>query len=104
MKDKNICCLIVSIILITACGKAEDTLVGTWRMVQPDGNVVLFTFSADNTLNVNDEIWLKYFITKDGKLILGEEEPVPYSIKNNIMRIKQEGLILTLVKQAKPAR
>jgi hypothetical protein len=104
MKDKNRFCLIVSIILITACGKAEDTLVGTWRMVQPDGNVVLFTFSSDHTLNVNDEIWLKYFITKDDKLILGEEEAVPYSIKNNIMRIKQEGLILTLVKQAKPVR
>jgi hypothetical protein len=68
-------------------------------MVQPGGNIVIFTFAADHTLNVNDEIWLKYFITEDDKLILGEEEPVPYSINNRTLRIKQEGLILTLTKQ-----
>jgi hypothetical protein len=85
--------------LSTACAKPKDSLVGTWKMIQTDGNVVLFTFFADNTLNVNDEIWLKYFITEDGKLILGEEEPVPYSVRDRVLRIKQEGLILTLVKQ-----
>ncbi|MDR0412032.1 MAG: hypothetical protein LBH75_08695 [Treponema sp.] len=91
--------LIVLIILTAACAKPEDAFVGTWKMTQPDGDAILFTFFADHTLNVNDEIWLKYFVTKDDKLILGEEEPVPYSIKNRVLRIRQEGLILTLVKQ-----
>lgn len=91
--------LTLSVILIAACGKPEDALVGTWKMTQPNGNIVLFTFSADNTLNVNNEIWLKYFITKDKKLILGEEDPVPYSIESHVLSIKQEGLTLTLVKQ-----
>lgn len=85
--------------VISGCAKPETALTGTWKMTQNDGNVIWFTFSSDNTLNVNNEIWLHYFVTKDKKLILGEEEPAPYSIKNNTLRIEQEGLTLVLIRQ-----
>jgi hypothetical protein len=88
------------ILLFPGCGgKPEAALVGKWKMVQRDGTVAWFVFSSDNTLNVNNEIWMGYSVTNDKKLILGEEEPVPYSIKNETLTIKQEHLILTLTRQ-----
>ncbi|GHV29137.1 hypothetical protein AGMMS4952_14330 [Spirochaetia bacterium] len=72
--------------------------MGTWKTVS-GGQDVYFTFQKDLSLNVNNEIFLRYFVTKDNKLILGQQEPVPFSIKNNTLRIIQEGdTILTYTK------
>ncbi|MDR2447725.1 MAG: hypothetical protein LBD58_10665 [Treponema sp.] len=101
MKKKNFfCALIVVIMALSGCGgEREAALIGTWKMTQRDGTITWFVFSSGNTLNVNNEIWMRYFVTSDKKIILGEEDPAPYSIKNGVLTIKQEHSILTLTKE-----
>lgn len=89
---------ITLVMILSGCRKPETQLLGTWTTNQT-GETVRFTFTDDNTLNVNNEIWLQYTITKDQKIILGEESPVPYSIKNGILTIDQEDYTLILTRQ-----
>lgn len=85
---------------LSGCGgKPESALIGTWKMARRDGTVTWFVFLSDNMLNVNNEIWMRYFVTSDKKIVLGEEAPAPYSIKNGTLTIKQEHSILTLTKE-----
>jgi hypothetical protein len=87
-------CVLLLAAFFAGCAKPEDKLLGTWKIVS-GGEEVYFTFQKNNELNVNNAVFTKYFVTKDNKLILGLEEPVPFSVKNDVLRIKQEGLILT---------
>ncbi|GHV88651.1 hypothetical protein AGMMS50267_10110 [Spirochaetia bacterium] len=95
MKKAYLLLLAALTIILSGCGKPEDKLLGTWQ--NKDG--ILFTFSANNDLNVNNEIWLKYFITNDNRLRLGDEEPVPYTIKQGTLEIDQGDIKLTLTRK-----
>ncbi|MDR0708338.1 MAG: hypothetical protein LBF60_10785 [Treponema sp.] len=101
MKKKSVfCALLVVAMALSGCGgKPESALIGTWKMARRDGTVTWFVFLSDNMLNVNNEIWMRYFVTSDKKIVLGEEAPAPYSIKNGTLTIKQEHSILTLTKE-----
>jgi hypothetical protein len=92
-----LCCMLLLAVLLAGCKKPEDKLLGTWKIVS-GGEEVYFTFQKNNELNVNNAIFTKYFVTKDNELVLGVQEPVPFSVKNGVLRIKQEGLILTYQK------
>jgi hypothetical protein len=82
-------------VVLSGCGKPEDKFIGTWI----NGDGIRFTFSENHDLNVNNEIWLKYFITNDNKLILGDEAPVPYSIKKGTLEIDQGDIRLILTRK-----
>jgi hypothetical protein len=92
MKVKKIFFLLLTA-LLTGCLRPQDKILGTWKTVS-GGETVYFTFQKNNELNVNNQIYMKYFITKDKKIILGREEPVPFSIKGGTLRIEQENLTL----------
>jgi hypothetical protein len=93
---KTILFLLLTVaVILSGCGKPEDKLIGTWK--NRDG--VLITFSKNNDLNVNNEIWLKYFITNDNKLRLGDEIPAPYSIKQGTLEIDQGDIKLIFTRQ-----
>jgi hypothetical protein len=79
---------------LAGCSKPEDKLLGTWKIVS-GGEEVYFVFQKNHELNINNKVFTKYFVTKDDKLVLGLEEPVPFSVRKDVLRIKQEGLILT---------
>ncbi|MDR2702698.1 MAG: lipocalin family protein [Spirochaetaceae bacterium] len=93
--------LFLSLILIffSGCAGPEKKLLGTWKL---DGKEFYFTFLNHEDLNVNNEIFMKYSITDDGKIILGEEEPVAFELKDDTITIKQEGLNITLTRVKKP--
>jgi hypothetical protein len=98
MNIKGLALIFLALTAIFAgCTKPEEKLWGTWK-IRSGKTDVYFTFLKNNELNVNDEVFMKYFVTKDKKLVLGMEEPVSFAIKNNILRINQEGHILTYVK------
>jgi hypothetical protein len=80
-------CLLLGVVL-GGCKKPQDKLLGTWKTTT-DGQVVYFTFQKNNDLNVNNQVFMKYFITKKNNLILGREEPAPFSIKGKTLRIEQ---------------
>ena len=88
--------LVISI-LLGGCARPQDKILGTWKTVSGEEDIY-FTFQDDNDLNVNDQILVKYFVTEDKKIVIGDEGPVPYSIKDNILSIKQESFVLTLTK------
>ena len=96
IKEMSFIFLLLTVVF-AGCAKPEDKLLGTWKTTS-GGKDIYFTFQKNNELNVNNEVFTKYFVTKDNKLGWGMEEPAPFSIKNNILRIKQEGLILTYQK------
>jgi hypothetical protein len=85
------------VMALAGCAKPEDKLLGTWKIIS-GGEDVYFTFKKNNELNVNNAVFTKYFVTKDNKLVLGPEDPVPFSVRKDVLRIKQEGLILTYTK------
>jgi hypothetical protein len=89
--------LILAALLLSGCAKPEDKLLGTWK-IRSGGTDVYFVFQKNNELNVNNEVFTKYFITEDNQLVLGEQDPVPFSVKNNTLRVKQGDLILTYTK------
>ncbi|MDR2477460.1 MAG: hypothetical protein LBD18_06725 [Treponema sp.] len=86
--------LLLLTMFFIGCTKPQDKILGTWKTVS-GGKDVYFTFQKDNNLNVNNEIFVHFFVTSGGRLILGLEEPVPFSIKGNTLRIEQEGHTLT---------
>jgi len=89
--------LLMILISLGGCTGPQNKLIGTWKMVS-DKEDIYFTFQKDNDLNVNNQIYVKYFITKNNEIVIGEEKPVPFTIKKNTLTIQQESLVLTLVK------
>jgi hypothetical protein len=84
----------VSIFFIGCLGP-EEKILGTWRSNTMEN--FYFTFMENEELNVNDQIFMKYNFTPDKKkLVLGEEEPVPFTLKGNTLQIHQQGLDITL--------
>jgi hypothetical protein len=82
---------------VFACAKPQDRLVGTWKTLS-GGTEVFFFFERDNSLNINNEVFTRYFVTEDNRLILGREEPAPFSIRGNTLTISQEDHALILKK------
>jgi hypothetical protein len=95
MKTKTLLLFLLFLAAVFAgCKKPKNELLGTWQ-INSGGTIVYFTFQENNDLNVNNEVFTKYFITEDHKLIIGREDPVQFSVRNNTLRIMQEGTILT---------
>ena len=76
------------------CVSPEDEIMGVWKAVSGEEDIY-FTFEENNELNVNNQIFMKYSITEDHKIIWGGEDPVPFSIKNNTLRIMHDSVVLT---------
>ncbi|MDR3284086.1 MAG: hypothetical protein LBS97_02780 [Treponema sp.] len=79
-------------IFFTGCAQPEDKLLGTWATVS-NGQTVYFSFLKNNELNVNNEIFMNYFVTGDNKLVLGREAPASFSIKGDTLQINQEDYV-----------
>ena len=75
------------------CVSPEDEIIGVWKSVSGEEDIY-FTFEK-NELNVNNQIFMKYSITEDHKITLGDEDPVPFSIKNNTLRIMHDSVVFT---------
>jgi len=87
-------------VFFSGCGGPEKKILGTWKT---DGEEVYFTFLNHEDLNVNNEIFMKYLLTDDGKIALGEEEPVPFELKGNTLIIRQpQGFTINLTRVKKP--
>jgi len=68
-----------------------------------EGEEFYFTFLNHEDLNVNNEIFMKYKLTDDGKIVLGEEEPVELEIKGDKAVIRQpQGFTISLTRVKKP--
>ena len=92
--------LLINFVFFSGCGGPEKKILGTWRV---DGQEFYFTFLNHEDLNVNNEIFMKYSLTDDGKIVLGEEEPVPFEIKGDAITIKQpQGFTINLTRVKKP--
>ena len=89
--------------LLGGCNNPQNKILGTWKITM-GGEDIYFSFQEKNELNINNQIFMKYFITKDKKIILGREEPVPFFIEGDTLRIEQESLTLTYIRVKKPPR
>jgi hypothetical protein len=88
------------LVLLSGCAGPKKKILGTWKLA---GEEFYFTFLNHEDLNVNNEIFMKYSITDDGKIALGEEEPVDFEIKGNTITIRQpQGFTITLTKIKNP--
>jgi hypothetical protein len=96
MKTRIWFVLLMVPVFFTGCVKPEKKILGTWKLDTMEN--FYFTFMENEELSVNDEIFMKYNFTSDNKLVLGQEEPVSFTIKGNTMYIHQEGLNITLTK------
>ena len=97
---KNIFLFLIISIFFLGCGGQEKKLLGTWKM---EGEEFYFTFLNREDLNVNNQIFMKYSLTDDGKIVLGEEEPAEFEIKGNAINIKQRGgFTISLTRVKKP--
>jgi hypothetical protein len=90
--------LLIILIFFSGCYGPEKKILGTWKI---DGQEFYFTFLNHEDLNVNNEIFMKYSLTDDGKIVLGEEKPVAFELKGNTIVIRQEGLNITLTRVKK---
>jgi hypothetical protein len=97
MKYKILTGLMLLVIFFAGCTKAKDKLLGTWSTVS-NATTVYFTFQKNNELNVNNEVFMNYFVTNDKKLVLGREEPALFSVNGDTLRIKQGSHMLTFKK------
>ena len=100
MKNLFLLMTLVSLTILISlggCAGPQDKIIGTWMMVS-GGEDIYFTFQKDNDLNVNNQIFVKYFITKDNEIVIGEEKPVPFLIKRNTLTIQQESHVMTLTR------
>ena len=87
-------------VFFSGCSGPEKKIVGTWRV---DGKEFYFTFLNHEDLNVNNQIFMKYTLTKDGKIILGEEEPAAFKMKGDTIVITQrQGFTINLTRVKNP--
>lgn len=96
--------LLLPAIMYSGCTRKQNIITGTWKAVSDrDGEDIFFVFGDNNELNVNNQVYTKYFITKENQIIWGQEEPAPFSIEGDMLFIHQHGLTLkfTRVKQPK---
>jgi hypothetical protein len=92
--------LLVIFSVFSGCGGPEKKILGTWKV---DGEEFYFTFLNHEDLNVNNEIFMKYTLTNDGKIILGEEEPVEFTMKGDTIVVKQpQGFTINLTRVKNP--
>ena len=97
---KKIFLPLLVLVFFSGCGSPEKKILGTWKV---DGTEIFFAFLNHQDLNVNNEIFMKYSLTKDGKIVLGEEEPVPFEIKGDNIIIRQpHGFTINLTRVKKP--
>jgi len=97
---KIILFLLLILVFFSGCAGPKKKILGTWKLAEEE---FYFTFLNHEDLNVNNEIFMKYSITDDGKIALGEEEPVAFEIKGDTIIIRQpQGFTITLYKIKKP--
>jgi hypothetical protein len=97
---KKIVLFLIILLFFFGCGGADKKILGTWKL---DGEEFFITFLNREDLNVNNQIFMKYSLTDDGKIVLGEEEPAELELKGNAIIIKQQGgFTLTLTRVRKP--
>ena len=98
---KKIFLPLLILVFFSGCGGPEKKIVGAWKV---DGEEIFFAFLNHEDLNVNNQIFMKYTLTKDGKIILGEQEPAAFKMKGDTIIITQpQGFTINLKRIKKPA-
>jgi hypothetical protein len=94
---KAIIWVIFLMLALIGCASPKQKLSGTWKGTL-NGSPVEYVFIGD-TLIVNNELSVTYFVTKNTLRFGIDEEPGQYSIKGKTLTITQPNFRLVLTKQ-----